>query len=108
MSHPCDGHACDHCYLCDVVGICCATVPSAAHTSSSLSDAQADAAVRSAVVDERDRLPSLSVLVRIEAARALPPASEPAALLPPPSTDLLVDVIYGDEREECHEPAARS
>jgi hypothetical protein len=33
MSHPCDGHACDHCYLCDVVGICCATVPNSAIAS---------------------------------------------------------------------------
>jgi hypothetical protein len=24
--HPCNGHACDHCYLCDVVGVCCRTV----------------------------------------------------------------------------------
>lgn len=24
--HPCAGHDCDHCYLCDVVGVCCATV----------------------------------------------------------------------------------
>ena len=26
MTHPCDGHPCDHCYLCDAVGICCMTV----------------------------------------------------------------------------------
>src|ERR1700691_4954968 len=24
--HPCDGHPCDHCYICDVVGVCCTTV----------------------------------------------------------------------------------
>lgn len=23
--HPCAGHACDHCYVCDVVGVCCAS-----------------------------------------------------------------------------------
>ena len=23
--HPCAGHACDHCYTCDVLGICCST-----------------------------------------------------------------------------------
>jgi hypothetical protein len=28
-THPCHGHldSCDHCYLCDVVGVCCASVP---------------------------------------------------------------------------------
>lgn len=26
MTHPCDGHLCDHCYACDVVGVCCATL----------------------------------------------------------------------------------
>lgn len=24
--HPSSDHPCDHCYLCDVVGICCATI----------------------------------------------------------------------------------
>lgn len=28
-SHPCDGHVCDHCYLCDVVGVCCSSVSAA-------------------------------------------------------------------------------
>lgn len=27
--HPCDGHGCDHCYICDTLGICCGTVPGA-------------------------------------------------------------------------------
>lgn len=27
MSHPCSGHACDHCTTCDVLGICCASIP---------------------------------------------------------------------------------
>jgi hypothetical protein len=28
MTHACTGHmaSCDHCYLCDVVGVCCMTV----------------------------------------------------------------------------------
>lgn len=25
MPHPCADHACDHCYTCDVLGICCST-----------------------------------------------------------------------------------
>lgn len=29
MTHPCDGHACDHCYICDVEGRCCLCDPPA-------------------------------------------------------------------------------
>lgn len=25
--HPCAGHDCDHCWICDGLGICCLTVP---------------------------------------------------------------------------------
>jgi hypothetical protein len=27
--HPCDGHACDHCYCCDVLRVCCGSVSAA-------------------------------------------------------------------------------
>jgi len=27
--HPCDGHACDHCYCCDVLRICCGSISAA-------------------------------------------------------------------------------
>jgi hypothetical protein len=42
MTHPCDGHDCDHCYLCDVVGVCCATVlpPAAAASASCAHDSR--------------------------------------------------------------------
>lgn len=26
-SHPCAGHSCDHCFSCEVLGICCLTAP---------------------------------------------------------------------------------
>lgn len=31
--HPCTGHACDHCSICEDVGICCASSRSAAVTA---------------------------------------------------------------------------
>lgn len=31
MTHPCADHACDHCHMCDVLGICCSTGRTAAH-----------------------------------------------------------------------------
>jgi hypothetical protein len=26
-ARPCADHSCDHCYICDVLGICCLTIP---------------------------------------------------------------------------------
>jgi hypothetical protein len=26
IAHPCAGHACDHCYTCDELGVCCGSV----------------------------------------------------------------------------------
>jgi hypothetical protein len=86
MTHPCADHPCDHCYLCDVVGICCQTVRSGAVASISARDP--DYSLRQAILAE-SRLPSpdLLSLVRVEALRASPPwaalpsVSEPLPLL---------------------------
>jgi hypothetical protein len=60
MSHPCDGHSCDHCYLCDEVGICCMTVPQ----SQRQVQARAVHAVRAAVVVDAAPEPSIAQLIR--------------------------------------------
>ena len=104
MSHPCDGHACDHCYLCDVVGICCATVPSGppAVAASCPDTGQ----LRQAVIDETKNLIGLSELLRLELTtphfEAVP---QPAALPPgPPAPDLSFDAHPHKEAEHVHAP----
>lgn len=79
MSHPCDGHPCDHCYLCDVVGICCMTVAGTAPVAPAITDP--DEALRQAIRIERRTVPSLADLVRLEGE---PSSSPPPALLPAP------------------------
>jgi hypothetical protein len=88
MSHPCDGHACDHCYLCDVVGVCCATVP---HPASS-SVATADDQLHNALVREACSCSSLGDLINQggNTRRALPPSSGlQLATGQPPAADFL-------------------
>ena len=87
MPHPCAGHmdTCDHCYLCDVVGVCCASVPSSA-LASSTGSCQHDDSLHEAVVAERLTVVNLAALVRAEAlssaASRLALLAGPAALLP--------------------------
>jgi hypothetical protein len=50
VSHPCEGHACDHCYLCDVRGICCGTVR--ATQAQAVAEVAEDAALRAAVAED--------------------------------------------------------
>lgn len=75
MTHPCAGHPCDHCYLCDVVGICCQTVPASPQAAINASDGT----LRQAILAERGSVVSLSSLIHVEA--EFPSASDP----PPPS-----------------------
>jgi hypothetical protein len=60
MSHPCDGHPCDHCYLCDVVGICCASVPSGTRQRTLTPDDK----LHDAVVDSSGSVVSLAEQIR--------------------------------------------
>lgn len=89
-THPCDGHPCDHCYLCDVVGICCATVPNHAAVDGCCPDTAAQ--LRDALQDEATTTVSLTQLIRVEATLRVstaPSAPElPAA--DPPAADLLL------------------
>lgn len=70
VSHPCAGHGCDHCYLCDVVGICCAT---GARATSASTDCLHSQALREALVQEAPTFSGLGELIRLEiAAQQLP------------------------------------
>ena len=80
MTHPCDGHACDHCYLCDVVGVCFASVRSDASAIPLAGGCQQRDRLHEAVIAERCAVISLAALVRAEvgdrtaASRSLLPA----------------------------------
>jgi hypothetical protein len=52
--HPCAGHACDHCHLCDVEGICCASV-STSDVPGLVADAALVDRLRSALAEDADR-----------------------------------------------------
>jgi hypothetical protein len=84
MTHPCDGHVCDHCYICDVVGICCGTL-SAEHRTQleAAANHPADERLRETVEQDRGTQPSIAELVRREVAprsQAVLPARLPLAL----------------------------
>lgn len=113
---PCADHACDHCYLCDEVGICCSTVNAADVAVLSSDQAFLDR-VREALVEDRrlptgffgrlsldavrslldaaDRLPVDRTHDRFDAPRA-PLALEAAPL----------SVPFAFEQEKHHEPLA--
>lgn len=94
--HPCAGHmaTCDHCYLCDVVGVCCATVPQGGGI-----DAQAVELdrLRQAIVSEAASTPTLADRLRSEkqcpaAVRLLPPG--PPVVAHPSSPDQEEKLIH--------------
>jgi hypothetical protein len=95
MSHPCADHPCDHCYLCDVVGICCQTVAGTAPVAATTPAAPAivridpDEALRQAILAEQhEGRPILADLIRAEVLRIgrqqplLLPAPQPVQPLP--------------------------
>ena len=106
MPHPCAGHmdTCDHCYLCDVVGVCCATVPRSATASSSTDSCQHDDRLHEAVVAERLMVINLAALVRAEALSST--AIRLALLAAPPA--LLSEFNKNDNQKEGHVHVARS
>jgi len=69
MTHPCDGHPCDHCYRCDVLGECCQTPAPGQAVRPLATVAQADALHDAVVQDALSAAPSLSQLVRAESVR---------------------------------------
>jgi hypothetical protein len=66
-AHPCVGHACDHCYLCDVLGVCCSTVSADQRAQLEAGHEAQSGALHTAVVLEAGTGPSLIELVRLEA-----------------------------------------
>lgn len=105
MTHPCDGHACDHCYLCDVVGICCATVPSTAAAAVRCSD---DHTLHDALVQEACTHVGLGQLLRLGSSTHLLPAPSPLALAAGASpVGDLISITTNTELEDEHVFAPR-
>jgi len=124
VAHPCDGHPCDHCYTCDVLGVCCMTGQGRSHQYTSARASDPEARLRNAMLAEPDADTSLIRLIQIEGVeahrndratsadgspgtesadspqRALPPAATQGDL-PPASTQLFHD------RKENHVSATR-
>jgi hypothetical protein len=98
--HPCDGHSCDHCYLCDVVGICCMTITPQQREQLEADDGTQRERLRTAIVLEAGAMPSLGELVRRDAERW-----RPAPLLSSPSPFVLprlaAEHIPNDSRKEA-------
>ena len=102
MTHPCTDHmaSCDHCYLCDVVGICCASVSPAERAQLEAEYRRPRCRLAAAVVIEAGTILILRELVRRDAERRQlglsPPVSRP--LLRPAPADLQ---LLSDSRKEA-------
>jgi hypothetical protein len=102
-THPCvPDHPCDHCYLCDVVGVCCATVSSGQRAQLEADLVLRDERLREAIMRETAR-PRLSELVRQEA-QLLHAATRLSLCAPPAADPLSLD----SRKEPIHVIPARS
>jgi len=86
MTHPCDGHVCDNCAICQA-GICCGSItPTERVQLEAAGNNPGDERLREAVGQEHRAQPSIAELVRREASsqsQATPPANSPLALPAP-------------------------
>jgi hypothetical protein len=107
--HVCSGHACDHCYWCDVLGICCATIPAEQRARLEAGHHAQPDALHAAIVQEAGTVASLGELVRLDAERsssgALLPAATRLGLLAAPAADPLP---FDSRKEPVHVIPARS
>lgn len=88
MTHPCADHmaSCDHCWLCDELGVCCASVSAAQRTQLEAARNEPYAGLVAVIVSEIGRVPTLAELLRADVERqrlgralpATPPLQLPA------------------------------
>jgi hypothetical protein len=64
-SHPCASHinTCDHCYSCEVLGICCTSTPASVFVASAITDL---GALRQAIAEDAADRTSFADLVQID------------------------------------------
>jgi hypothetical protein len=105
-AHPCADHPCDHCYCCEVIGICCQKISAEQRARFEADDRAQRDRLHAAIAQEARRTPSLPELVRQDAAhpRALSAATR-LGLCPAPAADPL---SYDSRKEAVHVLPARS
>jgi hypothetical protein len=76
--HPCAGHmaTCDHCYLCDVVGVCCMTAPATSQPAASPPDELT--ILREAIAEDGRSRSNLTDLIQSDAIRQVLDRPSPA------------------------------
>lgn len=77
--HPCADHLCDHCYCCDVVGVCCQRLSAAQCAQLEDHDQAGRERARVAVHLEAGNVSSLGELVLADFERQRPAKLLPAA-----------------------------
>jgi hypothetical protein len=65
--HPCDGHACDHCFCCDVLRICCGSISAGERARLEADGPASPDRLRAAVLQDAEAVVTLPELVRREA-----------------------------------------
>src|ERR1700729_4363551 len=105
--HPCTDHPCDHCYICDVVGVCCMTVtPSQRVRLEAEHRAEPIDRLHAAILQEAGTVPTPPELVRLEARQypvGLVAASRLGLLKAP-----LADSVPDSRKEPPHVSVSRS
>jgi hypothetical protein len=98
--HPCDGHPCDHCYRCDVLGECCLTV-APGQAVQQPADAACSDRLHAAIVHGAQP-PTLAELVQQDARASLLSASVCIGVLSAAPTS---DQMSHDSRKEAERVA---
>jgi hypothetical protein len=91
--HCCDGHPCDHCYSCDVLGVCCQTMGAAQHRSSDARRPVAPSVLHDAIVRDAKTATSLRHRIQLGTMRSSVAALLPGQLAEPPATETRKDPI---------------
>jgi hypothetical protein len=106
--HPCADHPCDHCYVCDVLGVCCASISPEQRAQLEAAAQACDAErFRQAIMAEAGQLVTLANLISAEASRHVPallPGSSRLALPPGVSSDA---IPANSLKEAIYVPVAR-
>lgn len=96
MTHPCADHfaSCDHCYSCEVLGICCAAVPNAQRSSIEAQGATSPDVLHEAIVQDANTAPNLLELIRSKSDPRRAHLLMPGPISEPISHDFRKEPIY--------------
>ena len=88
VTHPCDGHSCDHCYICDVVGICCMALSAQQRKELEFEHRACRDRLHALILQEPVMAPKLGELAHRDAIglAGLLPAATRLGLLPTPAS----------------------